>query len=216
MKIGVLFVVVIATVLTPALWGQEPVPAAPVPPTNEPSTPAVAPAASQDSPAQSPPAPATPSQEAAPVAEVATACLPSTTLDELVKALDDAVSGPANKDRVCLRELLLPEGRMSPMEKKHEAGLVPHLMSAEEWAAAAAKRGGMKFYERQVKVSSDVYGRIAQLWSNYEIRLKPDGKPIRRGINSIQAVNDGTRWRVLEILWQEETRDEPVPEKYLP
>jgi hypothetical protein len=137
-------------------------------------------------------------------------------LDELVKALDDAVSGPANKDRVCLRQLLLPEARMSPMEKKHEAGLVPHEMNVDEWSASAAKRGGMKFYERQVKVSSDVYGRIAQLWSNYEIRLKPDGKAIRRGINSIQAVNDGTRWRVLEILWEEETKDEPVPEKYLP
>jgi hypothetical protein len=37
-----------------------------------------------------------------------------------------------------------------------------------------------------------------------------------RGINSIQAVFDGRRWRVSEILWQAESPDLPIPEKYLP
>jgi hypothetical protein len=44
----------------------------------------------------------------------------------------------------------------------------------------------------------------------------PDGTSQVRGINSIQAVNDGTRWRVMEILWQAETPEEPVPARYLP
>jgi len=29
-------------------------------------------------------------------------------------------------------------------------------------------------------------------------------------------VNDGTRWRIMEILWQAETPGEPIPAKYLP
>jgi predicted lipid-binding transport protein (Tim44 family) len=36
-------------------------------------------------------------------------CREATDLDELIKALDEAVSGPADKDRSCMRELLLPE-----------------------------------------------------------------------------------------------------------
>jgi hypothetical protein len=38
-------------------------------------------------------------------------CRPATTLDELTKALDDAVSGPGNKDRTCLRDLMLTDAR---------------------------------------------------------------------------------------------------------
>ena len=37
-----------------------------------------------------------------------------------------------------------------------------------------------------------------------------------RGINSIQAINDGAEWKVAEILWQAETPSTPIPEKYLP
>ena len=77
-------------------------------------------------------------------------------------------------------------------------------------------RGSAVFYEHQVKYSSDVYGHIAHLWSTYEIRPTPDGKAEMRGINSIQAVFNGTEWKVVEILWQAETPDESIPQKYLP
>ncbi|MGB8099938.1 MAG: hypothetical protein WCF17_22495 [Terracidiphilus sp.] len=65
-------------------------------------------------------------------------------------------------------------------------------------------------------MKSEVYGHIAHLWSTYETRATPDGKAEVRGINSIQAVNDGTRWHVMEIVWQAETPTMPVPGKYLP
>jgi hypothetical protein len=144
------------------------------------------------------------------------ACLPSGTLDELIKALDDAVSGPADKDRACLRALLLPEARLSPLAKAEDGSYTPHILSVDGWIEAVRKRGSTAFYERQVKVSSDVYGHIAHLWSTYEIRPTPDGKAQVRGINSIQALNDGNRWRVMEILWEAETPTETIPARYLP
>jgi hypothetical protein len=146
----------------------------------------------------------------------AQACPPSTTLDELIKALDDAVSGPADKDRTCLRALLMPEARMSPMAKAADGSYAPHTLTTDGWIEAVRKRGSTAFYEVQVKVSSDVYGHIAHLWSTYEIRPTPDGKAQVRGINSIEAVNDGTCWKVLEIQWQAETPAEPIPARYLP
>ncbi len=75
---------------------------------------------------------------------------------------------------------------------------------------------GAPFYEKQVKVKFETYGHVAHLWSTYEIRSTPDGKPEVIGINSIQAVYDGTRWRVLSILWESNATAGPVPEKYLP
>jgi hypothetical protein len=155
--------------------------------------------------AQAPDAPASPA-----------ACLPTTTLDELIKALDDAVSGPADKDRACLRDMLLPEARLIPTSKTADGSFAPRILTLDGWIEAVRKRGHGEFYERQVKVSSDVYGHIAHLWSTYEVRPTPDGKAQVRGINSIEAVNDGTRWRVMEILWQAETPEQPVPARYLP
>ncbi len=48
-------------------------------------------------------------------AQAAPSCPPTTTLDQLPKAIDDAVSGPGNKDRTCLRALLMPEVRLIPV-----------------------------------------------------------------------------------------------------
>jgi hypothetical protein len=67
-----------------------------------------------------------------------------------------------------------------------------------------AKRGKQELYERQVKVTKEEYGHMAALWSEYEIRPTPDGKATQHGVNSIQALYDGSRWRVLAVLWETE------------
>jgi hypothetical protein len=57
-----------------------------------------------------------------------TACPPSATLDDLTKALDDAVSGPRDKDRTCLRDRLLPEARSAPIRKEQESRFTPRIL----------------------------------------------------------------------------------------
>jgi hypothetical protein len=163
------------------------------------------PTAGQATPTPATPTPAPP-----------TACLDSATLEGLIKALDDAVSGPADKDRTCLRQLLYPNARFAPVSKGREGSFGPHLLTVDDWVTAVAKRGTGVFYERQVKVKTETYGHIAHLWSTYEIRPSPEGKATLRGINSIQAVFDGARWKILEIAWQAETPMEHIPEGYLP
>jgi hypothetical protein len=153
----------------------------------------------------------------APAPDSASTCLPAATLEDIPKAIDAAVSGPAGKDRACMRDLLLPGARLAPVTKAEDGSFEPHILTLDGWTEAVKKRGDVVLYEHQVKVSSEVYGHVAHLWSTYELRLgKPDGKADVRGINSIQAVYDGKRWRILEILWQAESPDLPVPAKYLP
>jgi hypothetical protein len=144
------------------------------------------------------------------------ACPPTATLDQLVTAIDGAVSGPADKDRTCMRDVLLPEARLIPVSKRPNGTIAPRILSVDEYIDAVRKRGSEVFYERQVKVKSETYGPIAHLWSTYEVRSTPDGKAEMRGINSIQAVFDGQRWRVIEIAWHAETPADPVPAQYLP
>ncbi len=150
------------------------------------------------------------------VAQTSASCPAMTTLPDLVKAVDDAVSGAGNKDRSCMRQLFMPDARLIPVAKGQDGKWVPHSLTIDDWIARVAKRGDQVFYERQVKYSVEQYGHIAHLWSTYEIRDTPDGKATVRGINSMQAVYDGAQWKLIEILWQAETPDEPLPAKFLP
>jgi hypothetical protein len=144
------------------------------------------------------------------------ACPPTANLDQLITAIDEAVSGPADKDRTCLRDVMLPDARLIPVSKQPDGAFAPHILTVDGWIDAVRKRGSGIFYERQIKVKSEVFGPIAHLWSTYEVRPTPDGKAEIRGINSIQAVFDGQRWRVIEITWHAETPADPVPAQYLP
>ncbi len=145
------------------------------------------------------------------------ACPPTANLDQLITAIDAAVSGPADKDRTCLRDVLLPEARLIPVSKRADGTIGPRILSVDEYIDAVRQRGSEVFYEKQIRWQSLSYGPIAHLWSAYELRLdSPDAKPEMRGLNSIEAVFDGARWRVIEITWHAETPAEPIPAQYLP
>jgi hypothetical protein len=136
-------------------------------------------------------------------------CPPTTTLDQLIIALDAAVSGPANKDRACMKQLLLPTARLIPIGPHG-----PRILTLDDWIAAVARNGDEVITERQIKYQSEAFGHIAHLWSTYTTTLA--GKPLARGINSIQAAYDGQSWHVVEILWQAENATDQIPAQYLP
>jgi hypothetical protein len=167
-------------------------------------------------------APALRAQEPEPqITAAIPACPPTAALDQLISAIDAAVSGPADKDRTCFRQLFLPDARLIPIRIAADGTATPVLLTVDGWIDAVAKRGSAVFYEHQVKVRTETWAHMAHLWSTYETRTTPEGKPpegkvLDRGINSIQAVFDGKRWQVIEILWQAETPADPVPAKYLP
>jgi hypothetical protein len=146
----------------------------------------------------------------------AASCPSASNLADLTKALDEAISGPGDKDRTCLRELLLPDARLTPIVHAPSGSFGPRILTIDDWINAVARRGSTPFYERQVKVITESYGHFAHLWSTYEIRDTPDGKATVTGINSVQAVNDGTRWRVLSVLWEPDATAGPIPDKYKP
>jgi hypothetical protein len=157
----------------------------------------------------------------------APASCPSTaTLDDLIKAIDAAVSGPASQDRTCFRALFLPDARLIPIRIAPDGTATPRILTVDDWISLVAKRGGAVLSEHQIKVKAETWDHMAHLWSTYETRITPDGNPsngkvtegqsMDRGINSIQAIFDGKQWHIIQIIWQAQTPTNPVPEKYLP
>ena len=157
----------------------------------------------------------TPAIHAQDVETTVPACPSTATLDQLIKAIDAAVSGPANKDRTCFRALFLPETRLIPLRHMPDGSYQPHVLTVDDWIDAVAKRGNDSLTEKQIKVETQTYGHIAHLWSTYETASAKDNRT-DRGINSIQAIFDGKQWRIIQIVWQAENPTEKVPEKYLP
>jgi hypothetical protein len=129
-------------------------------------------------------------------------------------ALDAAISGPADKDRACMKALLIPEARMTFASLGADGAPTYTLQTLDDWIAHIKARGHVVLEEKQLKFHIERYANIAHLWSTYA--LSSDGKPVARGINSIQAIKEAGGWRVTGIMVQAESATAPLPKEYLP
>ena len=146
------------------------------------------------------------------------------SIDAIINAAYDGISGPAGKERDWDRErsLFFPGARLIPTalgagDSTRSADLKPQMLDVEGFIARVrAYVGDTAFYEKEIARRTEQFGRIAHVWSTYESRHDPDDpEPFMRGINSIQLFNDGKRWWILNIFWQHESVDSPLPKKYL-
>ncbi len=158
------------------------------------------------------PGPTMPSTPAANPADVA-------SVDSIIAAVYDVISGPAGKKRDWdrMKSLFIPGARLIPTGARQAGGYGSRVLTVDEYAERAGgffeKEG---FYEREAARKTEEFGQIVHVFSTYESRHAPgDAKPFQRGINSIQLMNDGSRWWVVTIFWQGEDEKHPLPEKYL-
>ena len=142
------------------------------------------------------------------------------SIDAIVRAAYDVISGASGEKRDCDRErsLFYPGARLIPTAKPGATdGLAPQMLDVEGFIARVesylAENG---FFEKEIARRTEQFGCIAHVWSTYESRHNADDpKPFMRGINSIQLFYDGTRWWILSVYWQHESLEHPVPENYL-
>jgi hypothetical protein len=142
------------------------------------------------------------------------------SIDAIITAAYDSISGPAGEKRDWDRErsLYYPGARLIPTAKPGENdGLTPQILDVDGFIARVepyfAEHG---FYEKEIARRVEQFGQIAHVWSTYESRHDPsDPKPFMRGINSIQLFNDGNRWWIVNIYWQQASAEHEIPQKYV-
>lgn len=141
------------------------------------------------------------------------------SVDVIIASVYNVISGPAGKERNWdrMRTLFVPDARMIATGKRPNGDVVRRTMSVEDYIKTSGpflEKDG--FFEKEIGKKTEQYGNIVHLFSTYESRrAETDEKPFMRGINSFQLWNDGKRWWVITILWQSETSDNPIPEKYI-
>jgi hypothetical protein len=141
------------------------------------------------------------------------------SIDSIIAAVYDVISGPAGKKRDWqrMRSLFIPGARMIPTGKNREGAIASTVVDVEGYITRSGnylETNG--FFEKETARRTEQYGHIAHVFSTYEARHKAEDKaPFMRGINSFQVMNDGKRWWVVTIFWEAETPENPIPEKYL-
>jgi len=139
--------------------------------------------------------------------------------EAIVAAVYDVISGPAGQKRNWdrMRTLFVPEARMIPTGKRPTGESTRRVLSVEEYITNSGpflEKDG--FFEKEIGNKTEQFGNIVHVFSTYESKKAlVDEKPFMRGINSFQLWYDGKRWWVITILWQSESKDMPIPEKYI-
>lgn len=140
------------------------------------------------------------------------------SIDAIIAALYEGISGPAGQPRdwARMRSLFVPGGKLMPTRPQvGGSGIAVRMLEVNDYIALVGpnlERGG--FREREVARVVEQFGPIAHVFSTYAGKMEADSVDTR-GINSIQLLNDGTRWWVINVYWAAETRDRPLPAKYL-
>ena len=141
------------------------------------------------------------------------------SIDSIVAALYDVISGPAGQKRDWnrFRSLFWPGAHLIPLvTPAGTTGYAARVFTVEEYITRSEPFFTKdSFYESAVADRVDRWAQIASVFSTYESRHAKGEKPFARGINSIQVFNDGRRWWVLNILWESESEQNPLPERML-
>jgi hypothetical protein len=143
------------------------------------------------------------------------------SIDAIIAAAYDVISGPAEQERDWNRErsLFYPRARLIPTASvpgRNDVDLEPQILDVEGYIARAEPLLKAGFYETEVARRTEQFGLIAHVWSTYESRHDPnDPAPFMRGINSFQLFNDGKRWWILSVYWQHESAEHAIAQKYL-
>jgi hypothetical protein len=144
------------------------------------------------------------------------------SIDAIIAAAYDVISGPAGKRRDWDRErsLFFPGARLIPTATKAgqaDVDLAPLILDVDAYITRVQPLLQTGFYETEIARRTEQFGQIAHVWSTYESRHSADDpEPFMRGINSIQLFNDGKRWWIVNIYWQHEGVAHPLPQEYLP
>jgi len=140
------------------------------------------------------------------------------SINSIIKAFYDAISGPAGQPRQWGRDktLYIPGVRfvsMAEQKGKITMSVRDHQQFVDSSDAGLVRDG---FYEIELGRIERRFGNTAHVLSSYEFRTKLEGPVLGRGVNSIHLVFDGARWWITHAIWDDERPNNPIPADLLP
>ena len=136
----------------------------------------------------------------------------------IIAALSDSISGeagvPRNWDR--FRSLFVPgAGRLIVTRVPQSGPADLTILSMEDYIARSTGNAQQSFYEIPIAYQVESFGRMTHVYESYGLHHTRTDAPFTRGINSFELLNGGTRYYVLQVYWDTERPDNPLPASLL-
>lgn len=128
-------------------------------------------------------------------------------IKELIDNFYEIISGKAEEQRNwnSFRSLFFTNAHLMPMRFNSNKECVSVPVDVESYILGLDKFLKTKdFYEYGLNYEISIWGNIAHVYSKYEAkRSLEDNEPFKRGVNLVQLINDGNRWKILNMSWQD-------------
>jgi len=140
------------------------------------------------------------------------------TLEGIAKASYETISGGVGVPRQWGRDrtLFAPSVRYIAMSKGKTGEVRARTSDYQEYLDESndflVKQG---FTEKELGRKIERFGNVATVLSSYEGRVVSTGKVVTRGVNIFSLYNDGKRWWIQTMLWDEEEPGNQIPAELL-
>jgi len=113
-----------------------------------------------------------------------------------------------------LTSIFVPEGKLLANFGKQPVSwtVTQYILSAKK---SFSDQGITAWKESELFHKTDIFGKIAQTFSAYEISfVSKNQTTVRKGINSIQLIRQNDKWVIVSLIWDRERDDLKIPAKY--
>lgn len=137
--------------------------------------------------------------------------------EAIVHALYEVISADAGEARDWdrYRALFFDDTRFAVAMDSEIASGIMAMTSEEMVAQTEAAYGSTGFHEKALVTRVEQHGLMASVMSSFEVRLRrDDAKPLMRGLNHFQLLNDGERWWIISNVGVIESESSPLPAEF--
>jgi len=139
------------------------------------------------------------------------------TLDGIMKAFYDVISGPAGQPRDWKRDqaLYAPGARLTARGVDANGTTIFQLMDKDGFRERSEQRLLAGFFEYEIHRITRSFGKVTHVFSTYEARKSMDGPVIARGVNSVQLIYAADRWWIVSAAWDSTVGMDDIPAEFL-
>ena len=136
------------------------------------------------------------------------------TIDAIMDSLYSVISGDKGTERnkELFQSMFHPDAKLIASNTQGLPKAI-HITPEDFITTNFDRMKEIDFYEGEIHRIEEQFGNIAHVWSTYE---KGINETKIRGVNSLHLFFDEERWWVINLYWQDETEEHPLPKKYLP
>lgn len=137
----------------------------------------------------------------------------STSIDGIIESTYEILSGPAGeRDWDSFRRLFHKSANMGATILKKDGQRSFYEFTVDQYILnndAFLKKSD--FYETEIGREVMIFGGIAQVHSAFQYKFSKNGKIEARGINCIQLIKEKGRWWITNLIWEDESENNKIP-----